>query len=554
MRTLARLVLVALAAGGLTALGPHAVAAEVVVNTTKDLDDPQDGKCSLREAVVAVHADSSAGLVDGECYDNDGDPDVIRLKPETTYNLTLDGTSDEDDNNDGDLDINFGTFTIRGGKGTTIAQRADGHRVLDVNGGNVTLERVKITGARPNVGETLFFPGAGIQNAGTLTLLRASVIGNQASAGDAFMSTGGGPGGGIHNTGTLTLEHSKVSDNAAGTGGANNGGPSPDTTKGGDGGGIYNHLGTVTILDSKVTNNRAGTGGDGGDGVGFVFGAREGASGGLGGGIVSTGTLTIERSTIADNRSGDGGAGGRGYDDQDSWGASDGGTGGDGAPGGGIYTWSGSTTTIKASTISDNHAGRGGPGGAGGIGTPPGADGLDGAPHNGGGIFAAGSVTVRNVTLSGNTADSGGGIASTADVLLNNVTIARNKAAAEGGGVYRGTTGSFQLNNTIVGDNVAPLGNDCSGSFVGSSNNLIEDTTGCNGFSGTDILSVTPKLGPLADNGGATFTHALKASSPAIDEGFPGPPTGSVPSCEFTDQRGKSRSVCDIGAYEKGGS
>jgi len=59
-------------------------------------------------------------------------------------------------------------------------------------------------------------------------------------------------------------------------------------------------------------------------------------------------------------------------------------------------------------------------------------------------------------------------------------------------------------------------------------------------------------LGPLADNGGATWTHALLADSPAID-------AVSAVSCTIsTDQRGVSRPIvqtssdtpCDIGAFE----
>ena len=61
-----------------------------------------------------------------------------------------------------------------------------------------------------------------------------------------------------------------------------------------------------------------------------------------------------------------------------------------------------------------------------------------------------------------------------------------------------------------------------------------------------DIISVAPLLGPLADNGGPTWTHALLSASPAVDEGAGGP------DCLPVDQRDMVRPqgvACDIGAY-----
>ena len=53
-------------------------------------------------------------------------------------------------------------------------------------------------------------------------------------------------------------------------------------------------------------------------------------------------------------------------------------------------------------------------------------------------------------------------------------------------------------------------------------------------------------LGPLADNGGPTLTHALLAGSPAID-------AADAAACPATDQRGVVRprdAGCDVGAFE----
>jgi hypothetical protein len=77
--------------------------------------------------------------------------------------------------------------------------------------------------------------------------------------------------------------------------------------------------------------------------------------------------------------------------------------------------------------------------------------------------------------------------------------------------------------------------------------NLIGNTNGGTGFGSTgDLLGVNLLLGPLADNGGPTFTMALLPGSPAIDAGT----SVGAPS---TDQRGVPRpqgSNVDIGAYE----
>jgi hypothetical protein len=61
-----------------------------------------------------------------------------------------------------------------------------------------------------------------------------------------------------------------------------------------------------------------------------------------------------------------------------------------------------------------------------------------------------------------------------------------------------------------------------------------------------DQVNTDPMVGPLAENGGPTLTHALLTGSPAID-------AGDDAVCPATDQRGVSRPqgvACDIGAYE----
>jgi hypothetical protein len=92
----------------------------------------------------------------------------------------------------------------------------------------------------------------------------------------------------------------------------------------------------------------------------------------------------------------------------------------------------------------------------------------------------------------------------------------------------------------------------------------ITPTTGAN-----NISTNTPLLGPLADHGGPTKTHALLPGSPALDAGDPNFDVGNFSAPGFAgplafDQRGDgfarlvdgggpSRPIIDIGAYESQG-
>jgi hypothetical protein len=113
------------------------------------------------------------------------------------------------------------------------------------------------------------------------------------------------------------------------------------------------------------------------------------------------------------------------------------------------------------------------------------------------------------------------------------------------------------IRNTIVAQNAAITGSDCSGTLNSLDYNLIQNTNGCTitNLTTHNIYNQDPKLGPLADLGGPTPTHALRFDSPAIDAGNSGGLT--------TDQRGFPRPIddpnipnaqggdgSDIGAYE----
>jgi hypothetical protein len=214
--------------------------------------------------------------------------------------------------------------------------------------------------------------------------------------------------------------------------------------------------------------------------------------------------------------------------------------------GGGIYnTTATAKTTIATTTISGNTAKFGG-----GIANDTnGAVKVDQSTINGntvtdigGGIYnrAAGVVALTSSTLSGNTATpgAGGGFDSFGGTgILTNVTVAGNTSVGFGNNDGISTDGNMTLHGTLVADG-------CGGPITSSDYNL-DIGLSCKFTGPHDQKGVNPQIGPLANNGGPTFTHALAQGSPAVD-------TGGA-SCPPTDQRGITRpqgAACDIGAYE----
>jgi parallel beta-helix repeat protein len=211
--------------------------------------------------------------------------------------------------------------------------------------------------------------------------------------------------------------------------------------------------------------------------------------------------------------------------------------------------------------------------------------------HSGGGIVSSGgTVKVVQSIISANYAtESGGGIAiySGSTVTLINSTVSGNgagDAVGEGGGldnaggtlaVYSSTVtgneggtggivGSATLANTIVDMNTHTYGgtSDCYGTLTSRGYNLIGTTSNCTitGDATGNLLDVNANLGSLQNNGGATLTHALHATSRAVDAGNPATPSVTLPACPTKDQRNVTRprdgngdgvARCDMGAVER---
>ena len=218
--------------------------------------------------------------------------------------------------------------------------------------------------------------------------------------------------------------------------------------------------------------------------------------------------------------------------------------------------------------------------------------------NSGGGIRNEGTLTLRNGTLTGNTGNRGGAIANLRSsnenqvpiLTILNSTVSGNTAANGGGGIYNqgGTLtvrystvtgnsspaaygegiytfyfGSATIESSIVAGNTA----DVAGLITSAGYNVIGFTDGNSEGSnwqdsdtrGTASARLDVRLGTLADNGGAVWTHALLSRSPALDRIPAG--TNGCGITVVTDARGVSRPqsrACDVGAFElakgKGGS
>ena len=144
-----------------------------------------------------------------------------------------------------------------------------------------------------------------------------------------------------------------------------------------------------------------------------------------------------------------------------------------------------------------------------------------------------GSISLANSTVSGN---KGNGIAlGLSQAFLDNSTVVDNN----GGGIDVGSHSNISLSNSIVAN---PGVENCLLDLYGASINAGTDTISSSGCGGATIAD--PLLGPLADNGGPTQTHALLPGSPAIDN-------GTAAGATAADQRGiAAEGVRDSGAYE----
>ncbi|HEV7646032.1 MAG TPA: Calx-beta domain-containing protein [Pyrinomonadaceae bacterium] len=497
----------------LTITNDDAPPAIYVVNVN---DDTNDGACdvthcSLREAIIAVNAQA------GE----------INFAPNVTGEIDLLSA----------LPIINSPFVTINGPGAAVltvrpAESVPNNRIFAIGGsGTMTVSGLRFyAGIGSGAGGAIYNFGTGSltvnncvfdANTGGFSggAINHSSPGALNISGSSFNSNtaNSGVGGAISIAfnPTVAIANSTFAGNSAGTGGtisveegnvtftncAINGANATF-----QGAGIYyGGVGTLSVIDSTITSAFAGNSG------GALFN-------------LSTGTVNVTRSTLSGNSAT--------------------------TAAGGIYNNSG-TVTITDSTISGNTATGGSSNGAGLLNNSTGTynvtnttisgNSANGASGTGGGIYftqlGAGQGTFTSCTITSNSARNAGGILveSPQTVILQNTLVAGNTNGS--GGFGPDVWGPvFSGGYNLIGNNQAATITPITGDQIG-----------------TPGTPINPQLGPLQDNGGPTFTHALLTGSPAIDK-------GSAFSLT-TDQRGLTRPSnkltianeddgSDIGAFE----
>ncbi|MCA9262748.1 MAG: hypothetical protein KDA60_02820, partial [Planctomycetales bacterium] len=395
------------------------------------------------------------------------------------------------------------SMTIDGPGAAHLSVTNNTGRVFAVTSGNdVSISGLTLTGVSESFGGAIHSTIDG-----TLSLNDVTVRDSEAQQGGAIYASGG----------RLVLEDSALTSNLATT----------------FGGAIFSSFTDVTVRDSLIFANESGQ--DGGavysDSFSSLFvtnsEVRQNHSGGRAGGVyIRNGSdHALRSSSFIENQADE--AGGAVYLE---------------ASLGNLET----TVDIRDSTF------------AGNVATSGGALVSDG--------FGGSRVTVEQSTISGNAARGHGGGVFVVDggVSLVHATVAFNEAGTvfldgSGGGLHAAAGADFDLDHTIVSNNVArpATAPDIHGavttrySVIGTATGLAQVAHGVGNQIGTLAEPVDPQLEPLSNNGGPTLTHLPGLDSLAINRGDPG-----IAFSESFDQRGSpfarlSGGRIDIGAVER---
>lgn len=416
------------------------------------------------------------------------------------------------------------------------------------SGGALTVVEGTATIDDTTIFENVATSGGGIFNRAVTTITGSTVSNNIATN-----------GGGIYNFGSVTVENSEVSANSAQSNGGGIQVPGGQTS--------WDGPANVVVINSVISNNTASnTGG----GINMVSGTYY------------RGVLTVHGSTLSGNSAGTDGGGVWIYNSTATIDHSTMSHNSAAEQGGGIYSSNLSGLTVTSSSLTYNVATTQDGGGvyntSGSVAVLSSTVAHNRAARNGGGIAtSSGKLEVKGSTFSQNLAGTGGGLhAASLGVTVVDSTFSANSATSKGGGAhYSQSSGSFIINTSTWSGNSAPTGGGISidrglltinssivansptgGDISGTTNsifsgsyNLIGDASYLPKF--THSFAGNPGLEPLADNGGATYTHALLPGSLAINAGDS---LVAFDPAKF-DQRGDGfvrviDGIMDIGSFE----
>ena len=510
-----------------------------------DINTP-GGQCTLRAAIQQANAHAG--------------PDTVVLTGNLTYALSITGTL-EDDAIRGDLDINDDLLISIGSVApslsglaavTSISNQVKGRAVLD----GQQIDRVlHIVRGQTEISGVVIYNG---------------------NVGDA--------GGGLLDEDKLIMTNSLVMSSSADTGG-----------------GIYVYGGRLQLKDTDVLSNRAQSLGGGlyndpgstieMNGGRIAYNAIESAAGygaglantniaglyqvvvsdnwisstqiAIGGGLLNfnSGTLSLELSRVERN-----------------WIT---GTLPNSGNGGGLHNASNSHMIIISTTLAENQSIYGGGLQNDGLMTitassiySNAAIEIAGGIANIGADDPAAQLMIVNSTIGANRSQgSAGGIHNDGRMSIFNATVANNVADADQdgrgdvGGLSTGTrlSGTVEtfVANSVIALNIdaSPvltsfvIAPDCGGMLIAQGINLVQNTTGCKltGTLGRVITNTNPRLGPLQDNSGPTWSYQPMFASPLINSGAMDGCRDANNTVLNVDQRGLQRprdGRCDLGALE----
>ncbi len=476
------------AAVGLLALSPHAVAATWTISTTVDAPDltPGDGVCDTGIGACSLRAAiQEANALPGE--------DTV-VAPSGTYLLTLPGNDDTAEA--GDLDI-LDSLVLQGeGVGATILDPGRSDRAIDVVFGTVAISGMTVQN------------GLSTEDGGGIRIQRGTTVLRDIHIQSCEASRGGGI---AVLAGNVTLEDCALTNNRAGAGG----------------GGHFG--GSVTMLRCQVLDNSVDVPSASGAGL-FTHGdlvvrastiARNGGLGGLGGGVFmsSARSARLEECTIESNRSHEG-AGLAASNSSviiDRTTITDNTASG---PGGGAYLVGTTVFVAQNSTISVNRAGNIGLEGGGGVYVTSGA-----------------RVEMTHCTVTFNNGTPGGGLFLLGRSASIGRTIIANNLSSTAGHDFVGTLSSTGY-NLIEDATPGTIDGDVSGNITGVDPALDQLRDNGGPTRTHAILAGSPALDHIPpelclDSSGVLLTTDQR--------GYQRP----------ADADGDGASLCDIGSFER---